>query len=229
MLLHLRHVLLPAELARARALLADPALPWADGRESAGTQAAGVKRNLQLPHACAAAAPIREAIVAALDQHADFLSAALPKRIFPPRINRYGGAAPSYGEHVDGAIRLSPLSRERVRTDISCTVFLSDPGEYDGGELVIQHGFGAERIKLAAGDAVLYPGTSVHEVTPVTRGERLAAFFWIESLVRSDEDRALLYQMDQALRELRGRHGKSAATVRLTGTYHNLLRRWADT
>jgi len=143
--------------------------------------------------------------------------------------NRYGGDSNHYGDHVDQAIRYVPGSVQRVRTDISCTVFLAEPTDYEGGELVIADTYGEQRVKLAAGDAVLYPGTSVHRVEPVTRGARLASFFWIESMVRSDEQRRLLYEMDLALTAMRSEHGESAATVQLTGTYHNLLRMWADT
>jgi PKHD-type hydroxylase len=150
--------------------------------------------------------------------------------VFPPLFNRYGGQANSFGNHVDNAIRFVPGARhERVRTDISCTLFLAEPEEYDGGELVIQDTFGEQSVKLEAGDMVLYPGTSVHRVEPVTRGYRLASFFWVESMVRSDEQRRLLFELDAQLMELRGQHGEGGAAVALTGTYHNLLRMWADT
>ncbi|RYF40040.1 MAG: Fe2+-dependent dioxygenase, partial [Comamonadaceae bacterium] len=167
-------------------------------------------------------------VVRALDRSPQFMAAALPKKLFPPRFNRYSQAASHYGRHVDNAVRFTD-NGARVRTDLSCTLFLCEPGEYDGGELVV-HGAGAsQQAKLAAGDAVLYPGTSVHEVLPVTRGERLAAFFWIESMVRSNEQRQLLHEMDLALMALREAGGESPAAVALTGTYHNLLRMWADT
>jgi PKHD-type hydroxylase len=234
MLLHIPQVLNADELAQARALLADA--PWADGRGSAGVQAATVKHNQQLPAASAAALALQALVLAALDRHPLFFSAALPKRLLPPMFNRYGGDSNRYGDHVDQAIRHIPsgaLAGQRVRTDLSCTLFLAEPAEYDGGELVIAEtqvaALASARIKLPAGDAVLYPGTSVHRVEPVTRGHRLASFFWIESLVRSDEHRRLLFDMDLSLMRLRQRDGESAEAVSLTGTYHNLLRLWADT
>lgn len=227
MLLHIPEVLSGAPLARARALLA--AARWSDGRATAGAQAAKVKNNEQLAAGSAELAELQSIVLGALERHALFFSAALPKRVLPPQFNRYGGSANTYGAHVDQAIRYHPDGQQRVRTDLSCTLFLADPADYDGGELVIQDTFGTPRIKLPAGDLVLYPGTSVHRVEPVTRGFRLASFFWIESLVRSDEQRRLLHDMDMALVKLRARHGDSDEAVALTGTYHNLLRQWADT
>jgi PKHD-type hydroxylase len=168
-------------------------------------------------------------VLQALEAHSMFFSAALPKRVLPPLFNRYSGSSNSYGDHVDQAVRYAPGSGQRVRTDISCTLFLTDPASYDGGELVVQDTYGEQRVKLNAGDMVLYPGTSVHRVEPVTRGERLASFFWIESMVRADDQRRLLYELDMSLMRLRSEHGESEATVQLTGTYHNLLRMWADT
>ena len=227
MLLKIPHILTPEALARARAMLA--AARWESGRATAGSQAAQVKNNEQLPRDSREAQALQQLVLQALEQHALFFSAALPKRVLPPLFNRYTGAANAYGRHVDQAVRYLPGGTQRVRTDISCTLFLSDPADYDGGELVVQDTFGEQRIKLAAGDLVLYPGTSVHEVLPVTRGARLASFFWIESMVRSDEQRRLLYEMDLSLMQLRQQHGESPATVALTGSYHNLLRMWADT
>ena len=164
----------------------------------------------------------------ALDRHALFFSAALPKRLLPPQFNRYGGEANHYGDHVDQAMRHG-AGGQRVRTDLSCTLFLTAPEAYAGGELVVHAGAGTQAIKLPAGDAVLYPGTSVHRVEPVTRGTRLASVFWIESLVRSNDQRAMLFGMDQALMQLRQRDGESTEAIALTGCYHNLLRMWADT
>lgn len=227
MLLSIPDILQPDDLAKARQLLADA--PWADGRESAGSQARLAKNNQQLPYDCAAAQAITAMVMGGLERSALFLTAALPKKIFTPRINRYSGAANQYGNHVDSAIRTLAHNGQRVRTDISCTVFLSDPKDYEGGELTVVDTFGEKHIKLPAGHAILYPGTSVHQVQPVTRGQRLACFFWIESLVRGDEQRRLLYDMDMALMQLRQEQGDNAATVALTGTYHNLLRMWADT
>ena len=227
MLLTLPNLLSPADLLAARALLS--AAPWTDGRASAGVQAAQVKNNEQLPFDCEATRAIQALVMKGLDGSPLFFSAALPKKMFPPRINRYGGGSNFYGNHVDNAIRAVPSSPQRVRADISCTVFLNDPGDYDGGELAIDDTYGEQRVKLPAGHAVLYPGTSLHQVRPVTRGHRLACFFWIESLVRGDDQRRLLYELDMNLLRLRERHGETAETTALTGTYHNLLRMWADT
>lgn len=227
MLIQLPRVLTPDEVRHARSLL-DQA-PWESGRSSAGRQAATVKNNEQLPHGCEAARTLRPIVLAALDRQPTFFSATLPKRVFPPRFNRYGSATNHYGDHVDSAIRYAPDSGQRIRTDLSCTLFLTDASDYDGGELVIEEPQGARRVKLDAGDLVCYPGTSVHQVTPVTRGHRIACFFWIESLVRGAEQRELLFNMDRALTALRTRDGESAEAVTLTGTYHNLLRMWAET
>lgn len=226
MLLQVPSVLTAEELQQAHTLLASA--PWADGRSSAGPQAAQVKNNQQLPHDCRESRTLADMVLRALDRQSDFFAAALPKRVFPPRFNRYGDAANAYGEHIDVAVRYTPGSGQRVRTDLSCTLFLSNPEDYDGGELVIKDLQSAQQVKLRAGDLLVYPGTSVHQVKPVTRGVRLACFFWIESMVRSREQRQLLYEMDWALRRLREAHGDSPDTVALTGTYHNLLRMWAD-
>ena len=227
MLLKIANVLSPEALAQARELLA--AASWQDGRASAGAQAAAVKNNEQLPAGSEQAKALQALVLQALERHPMFFSATLPKRVLPPMFNRYSGQSNRYGRHVDQAVRYVPGGLQRVRTDISCTLFLSDPADYDGGELCIADTFGEQRVKLAAGDLVLYPGTSVHHVEPVTRGARLASFFWIESMVRSDEQRRLLYEMDMSLMALRTEHGESDAVVQLTGTYHNLLRMWADT
>ena len=228
MLLHVREVLNADELGRAGRALAGA--PWGDGRATAGVQSAQAKNNEQLPQDCEAARSLQQIVLGALNRHALFFSAALPKRVFPPLFNRYAGAANAFGSHVDNAVRFVPGGlAERVRTDISCTLFLSEPAEYDGGELVVEDTYGEQRVKLAAGDMVLYPGTSVHRVEPVTRGARLASFFWVESMVRSDEQRRLLYDMDMHLMRLRSSIGETdPAVVGLTGTYHNLLRLWAD-
>ena len=225
-MLHLRQILTAPEVQQARALLAGA--PWADGRASAGPQAAQVKNNEQLPPDCEQARALQAIVVRALDRSPQFMAAALPKKLFPPRFNRYSVAASHYGRHVDNAVRFTG-DGGRIRTDLSCTLFLSDPADYDGGELVVDGAGARQKAKLAAGDAVLYPGTSVHEVLAVTRGERLAAFFWIESMVRSNEQRQLLHEMDMALMALRESGGESPSAVALTGTYHNLLRMWADT
>jgi PKHD-type hydroxylase len=229
MLLHLKNVLHPDELATARALLGEDA-PWRDGRSSAGTQAAGRKNNEQLAQDSAQAARLRELVLAALQRDALFVSAALPRRIFNPLFNRYRGGSNHYGAHVDGAVLHSREPAQWVRTDLSCTLFISDPREYEGGELVIRAPQGEQRFKLPAGDLLLYPGSTLHEVLPVTVGTRIASFFWVESMVRSAERRQLLFDMDMALLKLRARCGEDDdALVQLTGTYHNLLRMWADT
>jgi len=226
MLLTLPNLLTPDELAQARAWLTDA--PWEAGAGTAGRQAAMVKHNQQLPQTCEAAVNIREMVLKALNANPTFFSATLPKKIYTPRINRYTGDSNYFGNHIDGAIRM--LSHEkRVRTDISCTVFLNEPESYDGGELTIADTYGEQRIKLPAGSIVIYPGTSLHQVKPVTRGERLACFFWIESLVRSDEQRRLLYELDMSLLSLRTQFGEIPEAVTQTGVYHNLLRMWADT
>ena len=227
MLLQLPCILNPEEITHAQALLSTA--PWADGRKGAGEQAKQVKNNEQLDHDSEAARTIRTMVLRALDRSPTFFSAALPKKVFPPRLNRYGGSSNYYGNHIDGAVRYTPGTGERVRTDVSCTVFLSNPEDYDGGELCIADTYGEQRIKLPAGHMVLYPGTSLHQVKPVTRGHRLACFFWIESMVRSDEQRRLLYELDMNLLGLRSRHGETDETTGLTGVYHNLLRMWADT
>ena len=201
---------------------------WADGRDSAGPQARQVKANQQLLHAHPAAARIRAAVLSRLEQSPDFMAAALPRKVFTPRVNRYTPEFPHYGWHIDNAIRLR-ADGERVRTDLSCTVFLNDPADYDGGELIVQDGEAQHRIKLPAGHAVLYPGNTLHEVTPVTRGQRLACFFWVESMVRSEQQRRILQDLDTNLQQLRTQLGETAQTTALTGLYHTLLREWAST
>jgi len=238
MLLPIPDVLTRDELSQARDWLTQAR--WEDGRRTAGTQAGLVKRNQQIAADDPVLPRLRQLVTQALDRHPLLFSAALPKKWLPPMFNRYdgdGGESQAYGDHVDQAIRHG-AQHQRVRTDLSCTLFFSEPDEYDGGELLIEHAFGHERVKLNAGDLVLYPGTSVHQVNPVTRGTRLAAFFWIESMVRSEEQRRLLFDLDMGLMALRNREragsdgndgGESAEAVRLTGVYHNLLRMWADT
>ena len=228
MLLHIKQVLTDEELSAARAILERAA--WGDGRVTAGVQSALAKNNQQLDQQGEASKALQPIVLQGLNRHMDFFSAALPKRVFPPLFNRYGGAANAFGNHVDNAVRFIPGTLgERVRTDISCTLFLSEPDEYDGGELIIEDTFGNKSVKLAAGDLVLYPGTSVHRVEPVTRGWRIASFFWVESMVRSDEQRRLLYDMDRHLMRLRATVGEDEpAVIGLTGMYHNLLRAWAD-
>ncbi|MFW5332370.1 Fe2+-dependent dioxygenase [Hydrogenophaga sp. ZJX-1] len=230
MLLSLPDILSSNDLRLARQMLADA--PWTDGRDSAGPQARTVKNNQQLPHDSEAAQTIRTMVLNGLNRSQLFFSAALPLRIFTPRVNRYGGEANTYGNHIDNAIRLKVNEAgqtEYVRTDVSCTVFLNDPDEYDGGELTVSDTYGTRGVKLPAGHAVLYPGTSLHQVTPVTRGHRLACFLWVQSMLRSDEQRRLLYELDMNILALRQQHGETPEATALTGTYHNLLRMWSET
>lgn len=229
MLLHLKQLLTFEELRQIRQILDAVDAPWIDGRSSAGAQAAQVKNNEQLSQNSPQAAQLRPLILRALQREPLFFSAALPRKIYNPLFNRYRPEAPTYGPHIDGAVLHSHADDQWVRTDVSCTVFLADPDEYDGGELTIHDTFGPQRVKLPAGDAVLYPGTSLHSVAPVTRGARLASFLWIESMVRSDEQRRLLFELDMQLLRLRQQHGETPETTALTGVYHNLLRMWAST
>jgi len=227
MLLHLKEILSPDEVRQARKILANA--PWGDGKVTSGQQSALVKNNSQLPEHCAESKQLQKLVLDGLTRDPLFFSAALPKRISPPLFNHYGGAANSFGDHVDTSVRYLH-NGERVRTDMSCTLFLSAPSEYEGGELVMADTYREECIKLAAGDMILYPGNRVHRVTPVTFGHRFAAFFWIESMVRSEEQRRLLFEMDKSLISLRHRVGETdPAVVGLTSTYHNLLRLWTDT
>jgi len=225
MLIHIPEVLSPDALARCLQILDDA--PWVDGRVTAGTQSAQVKNNLQLPEDSAKAAAARAIVLEGLGQSALFFSAALPKHIFPPLFNRYEGEANAFGNHIDNAIRTVSATGQRIRTDLSATLFLSNPEEYDGGELVIEDTYGSHAVKLPAGDLVLYPSASLHRVEPVTRGARVASFMWLESMVRETERRRLLFEMDMALLELRHTHGDSHPVIGLTGCYHNLLRMWA--
>jgi PKHD-type hydroxylase len=200
---------------------------WIDGNATSGHQSAKAKDNRQLPEESSVARECGELILAALGRSPLFFSAALPRQVYPPLFNRYE-AGMSFGHHVDGAIRVHPPSGRRLRTDISATLFLTPPDDYDGGELLIEGTYGPQAVKLPAGDLVLYPATSVHRVTPVTRGARVSSFFWIESMVRDDAERTLLFDMDVALIQLAKAAPGHASLVSLTGCYHNLLRRWAD-
>lgn len=226
MLITIEEVLTDEELAEVRRLL--QASTWASGRITAGTQAAQVKNNQQLPENAPHLPELRRIVLAALHRNALFFTAALPARILPPFFNRYGGEANHYGFHVDNAMRMSPDGSGYVRADVSATLFLADPEAYDGGELEIQDTFGRHSVKLKAGSLVVYPSSSVHQVTPVTRGERVACFMFLQSMVREPGQRRLLYDMDMALLQLRQTVGETEAVVRLTGTYHNLLRSWAE-
>ncbi len=225
MLLHVPEVLSAERVRRFRERL--EAAEWVDGGVTAGFQSATVKRNLQLAEDSPVARELGAEVLDALDASLLFNAAALPARVFPPLFNCYREGQ-DFGNHVDNAIRTVPWTGHRVRTDISATLFLAEPDEYDGGELVIDDTYGPHRVKLAAGHLVLYPGTSLHRVVPVTRGARFAAFFWIQSLVREDAQRALLFDMDMAIVGLRRQLGDNEQVVALTGVYHNLLRRWAS-
>jgi PKHD-type hydroxylase len=225
MLLHIPEILTQAQVQEARRVLG--AAQWIDGAVTAGFQSTQVKRNMQLAEGSAAARQLGDMILDALGKSLLFASAALPAKVFPPLFNRYEGGH-AFGNHVDNAIRQVRGSGQRIRTDISATLFLSAPEEYDGGELVVDDTYGPHRAKLPAGHLVLYPATSLHRVLPVTRGARIASFFWIQSFVRDDAERTLLFDMDMAIIRLRQQVGDDEAVVALTGVYHNLLRRWAD-
>jgi PKHD-type hydroxylase len=201
---------------------------WIDGRVTAGAQSASVKNNLQLPEGSPAARELGDMVLDALSRSPLFISAAIPLKIFPPLFNRYG-VGQSFGTHVDGAIRAVPGTPVRIRTDLSVTLFLAEPDEYDGGELTVEDKYGTQEVKLPAGDLVLYPSTSLHHVKPVMRGTRTASFFWLQSMVRDDNARTLLFDLDQTIQELSAERGiEDPACVRLTGIYHNLIRHWAD-
>ena len=200
---------------------------WVDGRVTAGHQSARTKDNMQLPEGSPAARQLGEMILTALGQSPAFVAAALPLRVFPPLFNRYAGGQ-SFGTHVDNAIRQIPGSGHRIRTDLSATLFLADPDEYDGGELMVEDTYGTQSVKLPAGHLILYPATSLHHVRPVTRGARVASFFWIQSMVRDDGQRTLLFDLDTAIQRLNAENPDHPSAVQLTGLYHNLLRRWAD-
>ncbi len=227
MLLQVPQVLTAEQVAHCRERLEQAG--WADGRITAGHQSAMAKDNTQLPENDPVARQLGGLILEALARNTTFFSAALPQRIYPPLFNRYGGGQ-SFGFHVDNAIRYdrSRGGADPIRTDLSATLFLSAPEDYDGGELVIEDTYGVQRVKLAAGDLVLYPGTSLHKVTPVTRGERVASFFWIQSLLREDAQRRLMFELDVSIRRLTQDVPEHASLVQLTGIYHNLLRRWAE-
>ena len=225
MIIAIPNVLTPAQVAEARRQL-DSAL-WVDGRVTAGHQSARTKDNAQLPEDSPVARQLGETIIIGLERNPLFVSAALPLRIFPPLFNRYDSGH-SFGLHVDNAVRQIRGTPHRVRTDLSATLFLSAPEEYDGGELVIEDTYGPQTVKLPAGHMVLYPASSLHKVQPITRGSRVASFFWIQSMVRGDSERTLLFDMDLAIQRLNRDTPDHPSVVQLTGVYHNLLRRWAE-
>lgn len=224
MLLQIPDVLTKDQVAEIRQALAQA--EWADGKITAGHQSAKAKHNLQLPESSPVAQQIGKSIVRALGRHPLFMSAALPAKIFPPLFNRYESGQ-DFGNHVDNAVRYMP-NGEALRTDVSSTLFLSEPEEYDGGELVIDDTYGAHQVKLPAGHMVIYPGTSLHRVTPITRGARIAAFFWSQSMIRDDTKRTLLFDMDMAIQRLTRDVPDHPSLIQLTATYHNLLRQWAE-
>lgn len=224
MIVHIPDVLDAAAVTDARQRLDEA--DWVDGRSTAGHQSTRVKRNAQLPEDHPVARALGARIVAALQAHPTFLSAALPLRIFPPLFNRYAEGQ-AFGSHVDNAIRYAGGATP-MRTDVSATLFLASPDEYDGGELMVEDTYGVHAVKLPAGHLVLYPATSLHHVRPVTRGARVAAFFWIQSMVRSDLDRSLLFDLDHAIQQLAGERPDHPSALVLTGVYHNLIRRWAE-
>jgi len=225
MLLPIPDVLTAEQVLRARRLLEQA--EWVDGRVTAGHQSARAKENMQIPEGSPAARELDAMILSGLEQSALFISAALPARVFPPLFNRYQGGQ-AFGTHVDNAIRQVSGTQHRIRTDLSATLFLTGPDEYDGGDLVVEDTYGTHNVKLPAGHMILYPATSLHHVRPVTRGSRLASFFWIQSMVRDDGQRTLLFDLDVAIQRLNSSDASHPSAVQLTGVYHNLLRRWAD-
>lgn len=225
MLIHIPQVLSKTQVAEFRQLLA--AADWTDGRATVGPQGALVKQNKQLPVESALAKQLGAVILQALYQHPLFMAAAIPLRTVPPLFNSYQGGE-HYGLHVDGAIRGLPGSGLSLRTDLSSTLFLSEPDDYQGGELQIMDTFGQHEVKLPAGDLILYPSSSLHQVLPVTSGERVCSFFWTQSMVRSDQQRSMLFELDQTIQQLRSQYGDTPQVLALTGHYHNLVRLWAE-
>jgi PKHD-type hydroxylase len=224
MLLAVPDVLNAAEVAEARRILA--AASWVDGRVTAGHQGAHVKNNEQLPEGSPAGRQVGEMIVNGLRTNQLFMSAALPLHVLPPMFNRYA-AGQTFGTHIDGSVRTLP-NGQRIRTDISCTLFLNEPADYDGGELTVEDTYGAKTVKLPAGHMILYPSSSLHQVTPVTRGVRLCSFFWLQSMIRDNANRALLYEMDVAIQRLNAENPTHPSAIQLAGVYHNLLRQWVE-
>jgi PKHD-type hydroxylase len=225
MLLHIPKVLTESQLGECQATLAKA--EWADGRATAGYQSARVKNNQQLPETHPIAVKLGDMILGALDRNSLFMSGALPLKVVPPLFNRYENSQ-AYGNHIDGAIRPIVGTPHRVRTDLSATLFLTPPEDYDGGELTIEDTFGTQAVKLVAGDMIIYPGSSLHRVERVTRGVRICAFFWIQSMVRDDAQRRMLFELDTTIQHLASTVSDQAPVVKLTNIYHNLLRQWAD-
>jgi PKHD-type hydroxylase len=226
MLLHIPDVLDREQVIQMRAAL--DGANWTDGRETVGTQGARVKRNQQLPDTSPLRQQLGQTVLSALAKHPLYHAATFPLRTLPPRFNRYEGGG-HYGFHVDGAVMALPVDAGQLRSDISCTLFLSEPDDYDGGELIVSDTYGEHEVKLPAGDLIVYPSSSLHRVQPVTRGARLAAFFWVQSLIRDDSRRRLLFELDASIQTLTQSGADPAAVLQLTGVYHNLLRQWAET
>jgi len=225
MLLNIPNVLTPEEVAEANKTLGEA--QWIDGRITAGHQSAKAKANMQVPEDHPAARKIGEMILAGLGKNNLFISSALPLRVFPPLFNRYRGGE-SFGTHVDNAIRQVTGTPNKIRTDLSATLFLTDPESYEGGDLVVEDTYGVHKIKLPAGHLVLYPASSLHHVQPVMKGERVCSFFWIQSMVRDDGQRSLLFDLDLGIQRINQDHPDHPSAMQLTGVYHNLLRRWSD-
>jgi PKHD-type hydroxylase len=225
MMVHVPEVLTPQQVARCREVM--ERAEWVDGRATAGPQSAKVKHNMQLPETAPEARELGDMVMAALGRNPLFFSAVLPKQVFPPLFNRYD-AGMTFGAHVDNAVRDYLDTPLRIRTDVSATLFISAPEDYDGGELVVEDTYGSHHVKLPAGDMIVYPGTSLHNVTPITRGSRIASFFWTQSLIRDDAKRALLFDLDMSIRRLTGDHPEHKSVVSLTAVYHNLLRQWVE-
>ncbi|HEY1312372.1 MAG TPA: Fe2+-dependent dioxygenase [Steroidobacteraceae bacterium] len=226
MLLHVAKLLNDDQLAAMRRTL-DATAPWVDGRVTAGHQGAAVKNNQQLEETSALARELGNLIIGELERNADFISAVLPHRVYPPMFNRYSEGM-QFGTHVDGAVRTLPGTGHKLRTDLSATVFLAPPESYDGGELLIEHDVGRESVKLGAGDMIVYTSTARHRVSPVTRGVRLASVFWIQSLIREDSKRQLLFELDRTIQQLTALNSDPESLVRLAGHYHSLLRLWTE-
>jgi PKHD-type hydroxylase len=225
MMLHIPEVLTPDQVARCRDVMTKA--EWVDGNVTAGHQSRQVKYNLQLPEESQAARELGDMVHRALYKSPLFMSAVLPNQVFPPLFNRYD-AGMTFGAHVDNAIRTHPQQPVRIRTDVSATLFISAPEDYDGGELVVEDTYGTHEVKLPAGDLIIYPATSLHNVTPITRGSRIASFFWTQSLIRDVTQRALLFDLDMSIIRLTRDHPEHPSLVSLTAVYHNLLRQWAE-
>jgi PKHD-type hydroxylase len=227
MLVHIEKLLSPEQVRLVRSKLDAADAPWVDGRVTAGFQGAPVKFNQQIDELSPLAHELGDLILAQLERHPRFISSCLPLAVYPPMFNRYGEGM-NFGSHVDGSIRIVPGTGRRLRTDISATLFLSEPGDYDGGELQIDDAFGMHSVKLAAGDMIIYPASSLHRVLPIVRGTRVASFFWVQSMIRDDAQRTLLFDMDNAIQTLNRTGADEAARSTLVGNYHNLVRMWGE-